>query len=126
MPQFHVRSLVVCAAATLAVASSAQAVTYTYDWHDRVNALWSNNKNWVGNVAPVSATTTELVFNLDATSINGAGTSQDIINPFELRGITYAATDQFGIRINGSALKFNNDDKYIANNNNSAHQINVD
>ena len=85
--------------------SRARAATYTWDGGSIAAGpdLWSDRINWSGDVAPVSAADTALIF---AGSPRMAPL-QDIANPFQLNALTFASSAGT-FNLIGGALNFTN------------------
>jgi autotransporter-associated beta strand protein len=121
------------AAVTAIVAGAAQpaaAVIYTYDWHGTANTKWSTMTNWVGNVPPpANSGNDEVSFDLPIASLGGSQTDLDIAN-MTVRGLSFAnnaSNTNASVRIasNVNSLKFDNAAKFIRNDNDKLHNIDV-
>jgi T5SS/PEP-CTERM-associated repeat protein len=88
------------ASAIAAVAPRADAQT----WVNPNSGSWSVAGNWVGSVAPASASTTQLTFN--AASVQTYAATNNIANPFTVNLVRFNNTSTGLITVNGSALKF--------------------
>jgi len=92
------------AALLLVLTLPAPAATYTWDGGTGANQLWSNADNWDAAGAPVSASTTTVVF---AGTSNLANLNQNIASPFVLNRLATTSTAQNqAVSIAGSPLQF--------------------
>jgi hypothetical protein len=90
----------VAIAATLAPRGGAFAQT----WLNPVSGSWSIGANWVGGVAPVLSSSTQLAFG--ATGVQSYSAFNDIANPFTLNALRFDTSSIAPISIAGGALTF--------------------
>jgi autotransporter-associated beta strand protein len=94
-PRSFVRSLALrtwlaCVAAVLVTATPVQAAIYTYTSASG-SANWSAGTNWAGGAAPVSGTTTSLVFT-GSQAASASVVSNNDSGTFVLSGLTFSGT----------------------------------
>ena len=85
-----VRTWLACVAAVLVTATPVQAAIYTYTSASG-SANWSAGTNWAGGVAPVSGTTTSLVFT-GSEAASAAVNSNNDSGTFVLTDLTSSGT----------------------------------
>jgi autotransporter-associated beta strand protein len=87
---------------------TARAATYTWDGGPTGGSqLWSTEANWAPDGAPVSSSTTTIVF----AGTNNPGTlgsrlNQDLATPFSLNSLLFADTASTSYYLDGSPLQF--------------------
>jgi autotransporter-associated beta strand protein len=82
----------------------ASAQTYIWDGGSTTNNNWGTGANWVGNIAPVSSSTTTVVFNYPTEF----DSNQNIANPFVLNALSFTGVgnDFIPYPLSGSAIEF--------------------
>ncbi|QNN24622.1 hypothetical protein HED60_20880 [Planctomycetales bacterium ZRK34] len=101
---------IIVAAAVCLSCSIASAATYTWDGGDGSSQAWSTDSNWAGDVGPVSASDTRLLF--DGASNTGTTANKltnDVADPFLLNILEFSNSNNVAFVLGGSQLQFVND-----------------